>query len=61
MYTFIGHIRFQIFFISVNISVSVIPKGPILAFRNGFAPVKILNVIPKSQIYHGNGNASLMH
>jgi len=34
-------------------------KGFISAFRNGFAPVKIFNAIPKSSIYHGNGDASL--
>jgi hypothetical protein len=31
---------------SVSISISVIPKGFILAFRNGFAPVKIFYAIP---------------
>jgi hypothetical protein len=36
------------------ISISVIPKGFIPAFRNGFAPVKIFNAIPKSPVYHGN-------
>jgi hypothetical protein len=29
-----------------SISISVIPKGFILAFRNGFAPAKIFNAIP---------------
>jgi hypothetical protein len=29
-----------------SISISVIPKGFIPAFRNGFAPVKIFNAIP---------------
>jgi hypothetical protein len=48
------------FELTVNISISMIPKGFIWAFRNGFAPVKIFyaSIIPKSPIYNGNGDAS---
>jgi len=33
-------------FLYANISISVIVKGPLTAFGNGFAPVKIFNAIP---------------
>jgi hypothetical protein len=47
-----------------SISITVIRKGFISAFRNGFTPMKtkssmVASTIPKSPIYHGNRDANM--
>jgi len=45
---------------NVSISISVIPKGQVSAFGNGFAPVKIFNAIP-SQPFSAALNCAPQH